>query len=223
MYILFAVAGSIVWVSNVSTVSPGSYSPAARIMLVVVAIGATILWPMVRLSQQSPNVQRGTVLAHILADALIIVTPIQLITWPLFVLANWPITIVASVAGALAAWVALTGGVLALALSGSVASRPNDPALGSRTLWMTIVLAMVLAAPLASLVINSTRTPAPQWLAMLSPLTAIQTLAGVGISGPQNRVTPLEIQLILSTAILALFFWGAAALRSLRGKRPNPA
>ena len=220
IYILIAIVGSVLWVSQVTIVSASSFSPAARIMLVVVAVGATILWPMVRLSQASP---RARAISHVFADTLVVLFPIQLIVWPLVVLAAWPFTIVLAIAATLAAWVALCGGLLAIALSGQPAVRPGDASLAARSFWMIVILLCVCAAPLIGLAFQAARAPMPSWLSMLSPLTAIPMISGTGMSGPQNPVTPLEIQLIVSTAILAAAFWAVAGVRSLLGNRAEAA
>jgi hypothetical protein len=189
-------------------------------MLVVVAVGATILWPMVRLSQSSPS---ESVLGHILVDAIIILTPIQLVLWPLIALAGWPISIVLAIAGVLGSWVALTGGLLAISLCGQSPRGPGDPVLASRTVWMTIILACTCAAPLAIFGLHATHTSVPPWLAHLSPITAIPQLTGVGISGPQNPMNHAQFQVIVATTAIALISWVAAFVRSTLGNPRNPA
>lgn len=220
MYVLLAVAGSILWVSRFASVTAGTYGPAARIMLVVVAVGATILWPMVRLSQASPR--RGAV-SHVLADALIVLMPSQLVLWPLYVLANWPLNIVAGVAGVLAAWIVLVGGVLALALGGRAATEPGDAALTGRTIWMGVILALVCAAPAAMLVAGAGRHAVPGWLPMLSPLSAIPRLTGAGLAGPQNPVTAIQWELIGGVGGAGFVLWFVAFVRSVLGGRREQA
>lgn len=220
LYVLLAVAGSILWVARFADVSPSSFSPAARIMLVVIAIGATVLWPMARLSQASP---RERAVSHVFADLLVVLLPIQLVVWPLVVLAAWPFAIVLAVAATLAAWVALSGGLLAIALSGRAATAPGDGALRSRSLWMVAILLAVGAAPLAGLAFQAARSPMPPWLAMLSPLTAIPMISGTGMSGPQSPVTSLEVRLVALTAMVASGFWLMAGVRSMLGKHPEAA
>ena len=78
------------------------------------------------------------------------------------------------------------------------------------------------AAPLAALALRAARSPIPAWLDMLSPLTAIPVISGTGMTGPQSPVTPLEIQLIVLTAIVAAALWLIAALRSNLGNPPEP-
>jgi hypothetical protein len=218
MYVLLAVGGSILWVARFAALSSSAYSPAARVMLVVVAVGATILWPMVRLSQASP---RKGVMGHVLADSIIVLTPIQLVLWPMIVLANWPLGVIAAVAGLLAAWVVLTGGVLSLALAGPGAMRAGDPALAERTAWMVAVIALAVAGPLAIFACNAAQSPVPPWLAMLSPLTAVPLLTGKGLSGPQTPVTALEMRIIALTGAAGLVFWVLASVRSALGRRSD--
>ena len=220
VYILLAVGGSILWVARFAAVSGGGFSsPAARIMLVVIAIGATVLWPMVRLSQASP---RAGALGHVLADTIIVLVPIQLVLWPLVALASWPLRVVGGVAADLTAWVALTGGLLAIALTGPPATSSDDPALGRRTLWMFTLLVLVGWAPLVLLGLHPARVWVG-WLPMLSPFTAIPALTGTGVSGPQSPVSGLEYRMIVLIGMAAAGTWLLASVRAVLGKWRNTA
>lgn len=216
---LLAVLGSIVWVARFGDVTGGaggSFGPAARIMLVVVGIGATVLWPMVRMSQASPA---GSVISHVCADLLVVLGPIQLVVWPLVVLAGWPVGIVAAVDAVLAAWAALCGGLLAIAMVGSRATRPGEAALLARSVWMMVITLVVLMVPVAVLLRRGGAGGTPEWLAMLSPVTAIPRIAGSGTAGPQDPVTGLEIRMICATAGVAAGVWVVAWVREMLGKR----
>ena len=218
VYVLLAVGGSILWVARFAAVSGGGFSsPAARIMLVVVAIGATVLWPMVRLSQASP---RAGALGHVLADTIIVLVPIQLVLWPLVALAGWPLGVVGAVAADLTAWVALSGGVLGIALCGRRATNPSDAELASRSIWMLALLVLVGWGPLAMLGLRSARAGWPAWLPISSPLTGISSLTGTAVSGPQIPVTSVEYRMILATGGVAA---GAWLLASCSGGGWQPA
>lgn len=213
LYVLLAVAGSVSWVARFAPVTAGSYAPAARIMLLVVAVGATVLWPMTRLCQASPG--RGAA-ANALADVLVVLIPLQMIIWPLIFLAQWPARTVAALAALCAVWVALVGAVLALAL-GERSQSPRDPALLARSLWMMLILLLVLGAPFVLMIIGKN---APVWLPMLSPLSAVSDVTGQGMSGPQRPVSELQWRMILATGALAGALW---MLSGARGERRDGA
>lgn len=220
IYVLIAVVGSILWVARFASVSAGSYGPAARIMLVVVALGATVLWPMVRLSQISP---RGSAVGHVLADVFVILMPVQFVLWPLVVLANWPLAIVAGVAAMIAAWVVLAGGLLSLALSGPPVVESRDPRLMARTWWMAAIVGLVGLGPLCTLALIFARTSGPAWLPMISPLTGIPALTGIGISGPQAPISVGQWESIGAVAAAGLVLWVIAGVRSAVGRTHRAA
>lgn len=218
LYVLLAVAGSVTWVARFAPVTAGSYAPAARIMLVVVAIGATVLWPMTRLCQASPG--RGAV-RHVLADAAVLLIPLQMILWPLIFLASWPARTVAALAALCVVWIMLIGGILAHALSERI-EAPRDPALLGRSLWMVMIILIVLAAPIALAGIGP-RFSAPEWLPMLSPLSAINDITGRGMSGPQKPVTGMQWRLIFATGAVAIAVWMLCGVRAEAVNRKNAA
>jgi hypothetical protein len=220
VYVLLAVAGSILWVARFAAVSAGSYGPAARVMLIAIAIGATVLWPMVRLCQASP---RGSVPAHILADVLVVLLPVQFVLWPLIILAGWPAAIVAGVAAQLFAWVAMSGGFLAIGLSGTHAEAPGDPRLLARAGWMAAILLVVGAGPLMALIYGLGHRAAPEWLSMMSPLTGIPAVTGRGLSGPEAPISAMQWRCITLIAAAAAGVWILAGLRDWLGHRPKRA
>lgn len=211
LFVLTAVAGSVLWVARYAPLTGTSYGPAARIMLVVVGVGATILWPMTRLSQASPGGDRGA-LVNALADVMVVLVPVQMVLWPLVVLAGWPWGVVCAVAAFLCAWTVLVGGVLAVALGGAAVDRPGHPGLTGRAGWMGVLVAAVWTGPVLMLAMGAGR---PGWLAMLSPLTAIPAMTGAGISGPQAPVSAVQWQAIAITAVVGLVFWVIAGARAV--------
>jgi len=218
-YVLLAVAGSIAWASRFAALTT-ALGPAARIMLVVVAVGATILWPMVRLCQASPARDAP---AHVLVDVLVVLAPVQLVLWPLAVLASWPLGIVGAIAALLSAWIALVGGILAIALGGRPAGRPGDPILLARSAWMLAILALVGAAPLMLLFLAVWGHAPPPWLRLLSPLTAVPALTGAGIAGPQAPLSPSDWSAIACPLGLGVVAWVLASVRSMLGRRGERA
>ena len=239
IYVIVAVLGSVQWVLQTTDLTPGAYAPAARIMLAVIAAGATILWPMTRLSQAAPSPARATP-AAILADVLVVLLPAWMVVVPLVGMAGWPIDIVAALAIMLGGWVYLVGGILALGLltsesrraAGAPTSQPHDfePAwFGQRGAWMALIL-IVVAAGLLVYTLHVSRSmrsggvaPIPAWTPMLSIFSAIPALTGHGMSGPQGAVSPTQWVAILSTCGLGVVVWSAAGLYSTLLSRRAPS
>lgn len=211
LYVLVAVAGSVLWLAQSSAVSSSTYGPAARVMLVVVMTGAVVLWPMVRLSQTAP---RASPVRAVAADVVVVLFPLQMVVWPLIMLAQWPLNIVGALSVLTAAWVVLIGGVQALALAVE-RWRGRGPGNWSRALWMLLCLALAGGAPLIGLARRAVQGPEaadPAYWSVLSPFTAIGALTGRGFSGPQGPAVAAQwagIGAVLSVAMLA---WVIAAL-----------
>jgi len=221
IYLLVAVGGSLLWLSRSTVISTSTYGPAARIMLLVVAAGSAVLWPMVRLSQASP---RGSGVRAAMADVVVVLFPMQIMLWPLVMLAQWPAGIVAALALMSTLWVLLTGGVIALGTSGPCVRSPHERGLGERAAWMVVCIVLVAAAPTFALARRAAAgpdDPIPKWLAMLSPFTAVPALTGQGFSGPQRPVSPEQWRALALIAAPVAILWSLAALRhrASRGRR----
>lgn len=210
-YVLLSVAGSLTWIARMGVISVGAYGPAARIMLVVVSVGMIVLWPMTRLSQASP--ERNS-LVSTLVDLIVVQVPVQIVIWPLHVLANWPLDIVAAVAAMMGAWGVLTAGVLALALGGREIRTVRDPRLGGRVVWTVVFVAAIMTAPIVSGLAYALGHAPPAWLTMCSPITAIPALTGRGLIGPGAPVSRLQWDTVIVTLSIALGVWSAAAVRN---------
>lgn len=211
-YVLLAVAGSLSWVARATSVTSDSYSPAGRIMLVVVAVGMVLLWPMTRLSQVSPD--RNT-LGAVWTDLLLIQLPVQIVTWPMMVLGNWPRDIVLGVSALLGGWGVLTSGLIAGALVGPGIQNPRDRRLIQRTLWMIAAVLVLGTAPVVQAIVLARGEAPPVWLKMGSPLTAIPAMTGRGLVGPSSPISAIQWEAIGATWVLGGLLWLAALVRSL--------
>lgn len=141
---------------------------ASRELLVLTAIGITVLWPLIRLSQVIPS--EGGVTAT-LKDLFVIAVPAQAVVWPLTLLAMWPVSVAASMGLVLLSWTFVVGGLLAVA-QGNPSPTPGAHTF-RRIAWMAFFLALPAAGPVvvASLpVVTSEHADTP---AMLSPITAV--------------------------------------------------
>jgi len=211
LYILAAVAGSLLWLAQLTVPTASAYSPAARTLLIVVAAGLVVLWPMTRLCQAAPE---RAPLAAVIADLVVLLAPVQMVVWPMIILANWPVAVVGGVAALLAAWTVLIGGVLAVAFTGRRREgRPPGPGPWGRSLYMTVCLALTLAAPVVLALQPLRAATNLAWLHACSPFTAIYLFTGSGWSGPTDAPRQFQWAAILLALALALALWAAAAAR----------
>lgn len=226
MYVMAAMAGSVRWVYGATAVTQDSYSPAARIMLIVIAVGAFVLWPMVRLSQAPP---RQRVLTSVLLDAWVVAVPVLMVVWPMIYMAGWPLEVVLAMSLLVLAWLVLISGILANALLGGrsvVFTEAVPAALPNRWAWMLAVLLLVLAAPTLGLVLKAARarrtldmqTAVPEWLELLSPFTGVLVVAGRGIAGPQHLVSIVQWGILLGIGAVGALLWCVAWGRSRSAK-----
>ncbi len=186
-----------------------SYRPAARSLLTIVAIGLTVLWPMVRLSQ-SPA--RSPIAAWVWKDLVVLLLPAQAVIWPqvFFFLAKWPTEVVGCVSAMLSAWAILTGALLAWA---STLVRREALESPRRASFMLIVLALVAVGPLLSLPFRAsgrtdTSSPAFDVWGMTSPVTAVFELTRDRLwTGQPARVVAAHWWAVAIVAASAVFAW----------------
>ena len=208
------------------------YQYAARTMLLSVAIGLTLLWPMARLSQTVPL--REPPASAMFKDLLVLLPPTQAVVWAQAAArAGWAIDLIGAMALSLWAWPMLVAAVLAFVLRpqsdrdedavydhGTVFVGARGPSGLARTVAMgAIVLAAV--APLIALRIG------PGWATMLSPVSAMLDLAQPREVGPDapsvvgGRWAALLMLLALSLlawVFLAFFEPRDARRRGRRGE-----
>lgn len=174
-WMMFLMGSTVLMFSSMATaysISPEITRPAARSMLIVVFVGFSLLWPMVRFSQspQGPGHTRFAI-----RDAVVIFVPMQAVIWPqaIPVLAGWPISVVSAIAAMCLAWISILAGIVAI---GSSSIERNNGKESFRVMWMLIVILVVFAAPIFAS-IQSTGAgvdvdrPRVGWL--LSPITGL--------------------------------------------------
>jgi hypothetical protein len=205
LYLFVTVLGSLLWLTRSGVLAASAYGPAARIMLIVIASGATILWPMVRLSQIAP---REHPLGAAFGDLVVVVMPMQVVVWPLSFLANWPIHVVALLATMLLVWPALTGGLIAVSFA--QCARRGAPTLLPivRIGWMALCIATVCAGPLVVvLTAVGEHIDISSWAWKLSPFTFVFLLTGTGLRGPHAPIGLQDWYALLPVGLAAAFVW----------------
>lgn len=207
----------------------GVYQYAARMMLLCVALGLAVLWPMVRLSQAVP-IRQGPASA-IFKDMLVLLPPAQAVVWAQAAArSGWAVDLIAAMAVSLWAWPMLAGAVLAFVLrpaargqqatgrpgaqvldAGTVHASARGPGSLRRTL---VMLALVIAATLPLLALRL----GPGWAAALSPLSAVLDLTRPRPVGPgQPSVDAgrwIALGLLLALAFLAWVILAVADARA---------
>lgn len=165
-----------------------------QMLLLLIAIGLTLLWPLVRLSQARPR--RPTVAS--LIDLLALLAPVQAVIWPLKWLGNWSWEVTAGVNGLLVSWSVLVGAFVAL----GTATRPGP----ARAAWMAVVTILVCGAPVAVGIGGLAGISAPAEVALGSPLTGVYALT-FGEAGQSPHMTPAMWIAVSVPVIVAIPLW----------------
>jgi hypothetical protein len=205
IYLLVGAMGTIFATRTIGPPTPSAYRVGCLAMVTVVAVGGTILWPVVRLSQRSPSrPARAT-----LVDLAVILLPAQSVVWPMPMLTRWPWDVTAAMALVVTGWITLVGAVVARATA-----RP--PGLG-RVATMVVICAAVLGGPTLGVVGASQGWWSPESGLLASPITGPWALAET----PQNlrpRMTPWEWSWAAAPGVGAALMWASVAAAARRGR-----
>jgi len=209
LWMIFLLTATAMMFANLSvgySISPSVSRPASRQMLVVIVVGMSILWPMIRLSQ---TIARPSIVASSLRDMVVILIPMQAVIWPqsLIVLGGWSIAVVTALALHIIAWGLVIAGLLAIA-SILIANSPHH--IRTRILTMAAILTAIFAVPLIELL---TLKGAPIGIAhanlgwMLSPITGILELTtDRSPLGQPAMVYNAHFRIIAAVACLGIAF-----------------
>lgn len=130
IYLMASAILTIFALRSLSVPTTLQFAHGCRAMLVMAALGLTVLWPMTRLSQEYPPRPRRA----LLADLLVLIVPVQAVIWPMPLLTHWTWTLNAALALCLTSWAVLMGGVLVHA--------SLTPWHSARCLWAMVILAL---------------------------------------------------------------------------------
>lgn len=192
--------------------------PACRRLLLLMMVGAVVLWPTIRLSQALP---RSPVRA-ILQDFVVVLIAAQAILWPMMLLGWWASRDIAGVAGVLAAWMLLAGAAIVVAMHHierleRAAARPMHAV---RAVWTLLIMTGAFAVPLVGLALGLWKpTSAASAWPMTSPMTAVyELLRDRRTAGPGAYIQMIHWRAIGVTLCAGLAFWAAAILVNARLK-----
>lgn len=180
LWMIFLLTTTALMFARLATgfsISPSVSRPASQEMLVIVAIGMSILWPMVRLSQRIPP---PSIVMSSIRDLIVVIVPMQAVIWPqrLIVLGGWSSEVVLALALHTLAWGIVIAGAVSLGSIFIAGSSPESQQ-RNRALSMLGVLLLVFAFPLIELLTHKGAAIGPAnanlgW--MLSPITGIMEL-----------------------------------------------
>lgn len=227
MYILMAgllTIGVLLFRGPWALLDKEVYQYAARTMLLCVALGLCVLWPMVRLSQSVPLRERAS--GALFKDMLVLLPPTQAVVWAQAAArAGWAIDLIAAMALSLVAYPMIAGAAMALVLRPRHSHDVYDagtPFAGARGPGgMTRTLAMVGFASAALLPLVALRL-GPDWARVLSPVSAMLDLAHPREVGPgSSSVDAGRWIVLLAQSGLAVLAWMLLAAFDRRPKMPQ--
>lgn len=180
LWMIFLLSTTALMFARLATgfsISPSVSRPASQEMLVIVAIGMSILWPMVRLSQRIPP---PSIVMSSIRDLVVVIVPMQAVIWPqrLIVLGGWSSEVVLALALHTLAWGILIAGAVSIGSIFIAGSTPQTQQ-RNRALSMLGVLLIIFAFPIIELLTLKGASIGPAnanlgW--MLSPITGIMEL-----------------------------------------------
>lgn len=208
MYLMACASLTLLQVRSLTMPTSAQFVEGCRSFLLLVMLGLTLLWPMLRLSQEPPR----RVTPSLLGDLLVLTLPVQAALWPMPLLTHWPISIVAAIAGASLSWTIFAAGLLAIALRGGSAR--------ARWIAMACMIGVVSAFPMIRFTAPAIISDDAWWWARLgSPATIVWALTDApGSLKPMMRPAEWACCCLPGCIGLALWFWsGRLATPSSRG------
>ncbi|MHC5006167.1 MAG: hypothetical protein ACYTGF_02295 [Planctomycetota bacterium] len=154
--------------------SSASYTPGVRLMLICLAVGLVIGWPLLRVSQPTMPFP----VRQILLDLVVLLALVQVVIWPLRLVTPWSPFRTAALDATLTAWSLLAGAL--------VASAAGSPRAGPRNLAMLGCVGMCIIGPVLALALVGLPSleRLGQRLALIGPLMEVHSLSQGGGSPP---------------------------------------
>lgn len=184
------------------TLTLDSPIPAVRWMVFSAFTGLVLIWPMIRLSQDT-RAGSGGGAAVILADWVCLILIFQAVVWPLRLVAGWSWEQALLIDAAMASWSLLAGAI-------AVVGRRFASA-WARTAAMLLCLLLVLGTAAVRILAGlgaATTDLGHGWTAGLRPIATLWHL-----TGPTVEVLPSSAAVpVITAAIAAVAAWIGAAI-----------
>lgn len=176
-----------------------SYTPGVRLMLLSMAAGISLAWPLVRLS----GPMRPKPALQALLDLAVLLCLVQVVLWPLRLVTPWPPARAAALDLCLAGW----GLAFAAIVAAGSGPGPQGTLAVRRTLAMVAAVSLAAGAPLLVTLgggaLPFTDPAAGGRLAAWSPGTALWSITAAGFEPPSGA----EWKLAATGTAVALFAW----------------
>jgi hypothetical protein len=208
IYLLIGAMGTIFATRTIGPPTPAAYRIGCLAMVTVVAVGGTILWPVVRLSQRSPTRPARAALV----DLVVILLPVQSVVWPMPMLTRWPWDVTAAIALMVTGWIVLIGGVVAHATA--------RPAGFLRVAVMAAICVVIFGGPALGVAGAARGWWTPRAGVLASPVTGPWALADT----PPNlrpRMSVPEWAWTGAPWVAGAAVWASTAAARRRGRTPR--
>ncbi|GEM_PF-1657700 len=198
------------------------FMPGVRLLLLCVAVGLMIGWPLLRLSQKPawyPITQTWL-------DLIVLLGMMQVVIWPLRLVTDWSVERMAAIDATLTGWTILAGaaiaapGIAAKYVKGNRSTKNEGGiseeyfGVGPRNLAMLTCLGMGLLGPALAWVgafsgveIGESGGGLTMELISLGPFMAVRTLVESDIAG--SRLTPVQWHWIILLGVAGWLVWTA--------------
>lgn len=198
IYLLAASGATIMRMPEIGFAEARFVQGAARVLMVLIAGGLTLLWPMVRLSQATPR--RPSTAA--IVDFVALAAPLCAVLWPVTWLGRWDWPVTAGVMGMLGGWGLCMAAIVAMGTRGSSSA--------ARTGWAILVVVALGAGPVVGAMLSGVVGGAT-WAFYASPMTGIFALTTMGDSLVVEMSTR-EWWAALGPLIAACALWALVAM-----------
>ena len=198
--------------SAMAAADPTAYRPAAVKLVVLVAVGLFVLWPLVRLSQAWPK----SPVRSAVVDSVVLLSPAMLLVWPHVILAWWPVEVAGALTVLLFGWMAMASALIVGLSAGRDEGRVRER-VGGLGVWFGVVLVL----PAVALALDPVRGLAAEpgkafggagW--MVSPLTGVYDVArDRAWSGRPAQVSGEHWRAIGMVWVAAGLVWAWAGVR----------
>lgn len=218
LWAIYLMLGSIIALGVVlagGIITLDAYQPLSRGLIVTLAIGVMIFWPLLRLSQAAPHESAPIA---VLKDLAIVLIPLQAVVWPQMVLARWTPDIVLATSLAMIAWAFLIGGLMAMG------TRSDQTWRGA---WMAAIVVLVvggatisvLAGQVSPDLLRPRRAEAAPALVLASGAGLVADIsADRSWSGSWALATPEHWRAIWCTFAAAAVVWTVTAVVTRTGR-----